>query len=186
MVGVIDDVKKCITSYFKNYLNLIIVIGKDRFEIGASEYLNTCHNLVKGDAPTLDIEGERKLIDFMVEAAKLSLIQSAHDISEGGLAVALSEMTFENEIGCELEFDENVRNDLLLFSESQGRMIVEVKRDDIDKVVNLLKRHSLTYNIAGKTIGNAIVVKNRGRKILNVNVLAAKYVYENAIAGKMS
>jgi phosphoribosylformylglycinamidine synthase len=186
MVGVIDDVKKCITSYFKNYLNLIIVIGKDRFEIGASEYLNTCHNLVKGDAPTLDIEEEKKLIDFMVEAAKLSLIQSAHDISEGGLAVALSEMTFENEIGCELEFDEDVRNDLLLFSESQGRMIVEVKRDDIDKVVDLLKKHSLTYNIAGKTIGNAIVVKNRSREILNVNVLAAKYVYENAIAGKMS
>lgn len=186
MVGVIDDVKKCITSYFKNYLNLIIVIGKDRFEIGASEYLNTCHNLVKGDAPTLDIEGEKKLIDFMVEAAKLSLIQSAHDISEGGLAVALSEMTFENEIGCELEFDEDVRNDLLLFSESQGRMIVEVKKDDIDEVVNLLKKHFLTYNIAGKTIGNAIVVKNRNKEILNVNVLAAKYVYENAIAGKMS
>jgi len=186
MVGVIDDVKKCITSYFKNYLNLIIVIGKDRFEIGASEYLKTCHNLEKGDAPILDIEGEKNLIDFMVEAAKLSLIQSAHDISEGGLAVALSEMTFENEIGCELEFDEDVRNDLLLFSESQGRMIVEVKKDDIDEVVNLLKKHFLPYNIAGKTIGNAIVVKNRNKEILNVNVLAAKYVYENAIAGKMS
>ena len=53
--------------------------------------------MVKGDAPALDIEEEKNLIDFMVEAAKLSLVESAHDISEGGLAVALSEMTFENE-----------------------------------------------------------------------------------------
>lgn len=185
MVGVIDDVKKCITSHFKNYLNTVIVIGKDRFEIGASEYLKTCHNLVKGDAPALDIEGEKNLIDFMVEAAKLSLVESAHDISEGGLAVALSEMTFENEIGCELEFDEDVRSDLLLFSESQGRMIIEVKKENVDKVVHLLKHYSLNYNIAGRTVGDFIVVKNRNKEVLNVNILAAKFVYENAITGKM-
>jgi phosphoribosylformylglycinamidine synthase len=185
MVGVIDDVKKCITSHFKNYLNTVIVIGEDRFEIGASEYLKTCHNLVKGDAPALDIEGEKNLIDFMVEAAKLSLVESAHDISEGGLAVALSEMTFENEIGCELEFDEDVRSDLLLFSESQGRMIIEVKKENVDKVVHLLKHYSLNYNIAGRTVGDFIVVKNRNKEVLNVNILAAKFVYENAITGKM-
>ena len=121
----------------------------------------------------------------MVEAAKLSLVESAHDISEGGLAVALSEMTFENEIGCELEFDEDVRSDLLLFSESQGRMIIEVKKENVDKVVHLLKHYSLNYNIAGRTVGDFIVVKNRNKEVLNVNILAAKFVYENAITGKM-
>ncbi|MBC7197279.1 MAG: phosphoribosylformylglycinamidine synthase II, partial [Deferribacterales bacterium] len=185
MVGAIDDVTKAIKSSFKSFGSYIIIIGKDKYEIGASEYLKVCHSTVAGDAPEVDLDAEKKLIDFMVKAVDERLINSAHDISEGGLAVALAEMTLENEIGCEVAFNENIRSDLLLFSETQARAIVEVNSINLEKVEDLLNKFGLYYNIAGKTLGNSIIVKNNGEKLIDINVLAAKYIYENAIKGKM-
>lgn len=185
MVGAIDDVKNTLKSSFKSFNSHIIVIGKDKYEIGASEYLKVCHNLVAGDAPEVELDAEKKLIDFMVDASGRKLLNSAHDISEGGFAVALAEMTFENEIGCEVSFNEDVRDDFLLFSESQARAIIEVSSLNLEKVEELLKKYGLFYMIAGKTVGNFISIRNKGRKIIDVNILAAKYIYENAIKGKM-
>jgi phosphoribosylformylglycinamidine synthase len=185
MVGAIDDVKNTLKSSFKSFNSHIIVVGKDKYEIGASEYLKVCHNLVAGDAPEVELDAEKKLIDFMVDASGRKLLNSAHDISEGGFAVALAEMTFENEIGCEVSFNEDVRDDFLLFSESQARAIIEVSSLNLEKVEELLKKYGLFYMIAGKTVGNFISIRNKGRKIIDVNILAAKYIYENAIKGKM-
>ncbi|UOD34207.1 phosphoribosylformylglycinamidine synthase subunit PurL [Deferribacteraceae bacterium V6Fe1] len=185
MVGAIDDVTKAIKSSFRSFGSYIVIIGKDKYEIGASEYLKVCHSTVAGDVPEVDLDAEKKLIDFMVKAVDERLINSAHDISEGGLAVALSEMTLENEIGCEVSFDENIRNDLLLFSETQARGIIEVNSINIEKVEELLSKFGLYYKIVGKTVGNSIIIKNKGEKLIDVNVLAAKYIYENAIKGKM-
>jgi phosphoribosylformylglycinamidine synthase len=185
MVGAIDDVTKAIKSSFKSFGSYIIIIGKDKYEIGASEYLKVCHSTVAGDAPEADLDAEKKLIDFTVKAVDERLINSAHDISEGGLAVALAEMTLENEIGCEVAFNENIRSDLLLFSETQARAIVEVNSINLEKVEDLLNKFGLYYTIAGKTLGNSIIVKNNGEKLIDINVLAAKYIYENAIKGKM-
>lgn len=185
MVGVIEEVSKCIKSYFTNYGNHIIIVGKNRYHLGATEYLNKYHNITAGDAPEIDYEHEINLIKFMSEAAGNSLIESAHDVAEGGLAVALAEMTFKKGIGCEIRLDEDERGDFVLFGETQGMFVLEVNDTNIDMVHNLLDKYNLFYFKAGKTSGDFIKIYNKGDILVEQDLFVAKYVYENSIKGKM-
>ncbi|MEF3255183.1 MAG: phosphoribosylformylglycinamidine synthase subunit PurL, partial [Deferribacterales bacterium] len=107
-VGVINDVKNVVTSYFKQFESLIYLVGSNRGEIGGGEYLNHIHGIVAGKVPEVDLYYEKDLIDFMEEAASKRVISAAHDVSDGGLAVAITEMTFQNNIGVEVNLKGDV------------------------------------------------------------------------------
>lgn len=185
MVGVVEDASKCVKSHFTGYGNHIIILGKNRYHIGATEYLKRCHNIISGDAPEIDYNHEVSVIKFMSEAAGNSLVESAHDVSEGGLAVALAEMTFNNGIGCEVNLNEDVRNDFVLFGETPGMCILEVKDANLNTVQNLLDKYGLVYSKAGKTLGEFIKIYNKGALLIEQDLFVAKYVYENSIKGRM-
>jgi len=91
MVGLIDKVDNFISQYFKNIGDKIILLGETFEELGGSEYLAVIHKMVKGRCPEIDLEKEKTLINTILELNKSNLLNSAHDISEGGLAVALAE-----------------------------------------------------------------------------------------------
>jgi len=118
-VGVVDK-ENIITSYFKQFESAIYLLGSNKGELGGSEYLSFCHGVVAGKVPEIDLYYEKDLIDFLVEASSKKLILSAHDISEGGLITAITEMTFEKNIGIELSVKSDLRADSYLFSESHG------------------------------------------------------------------
>jgi phosphoribosylformylglycinamidine synthase len=85
MLGLIEDYKKTVTSNFKNENDLIFILGDNKGEIGGSEYLNTIHNLIKGDAPDINLDSEKNLYGAVLELIDRGFINSAHDVSDGGV-----------------------------------------------------------------------------------------------------
>lgn len=155
MIGLLEDYEKMVTSNFKDEGDLIILLGNNSINnIDGSEYLNTIHNLIKGDAPDVKLEEEKRLIDTLIEAADKKFLKSAHDIADGGLAVALAEcciMDRNNPIGCKIRFDYNSRKDFALFNESQGRVIISVSKDNSEKLSSLCKKNKLDFAVIGET-----------------------------------
>lgn len=163
MVGLIEDISKMMTSYFKNENDDIYVIGKDLHEIGGSEYLSRIHKTVKGDAPQLSLSNEKNLHEFVLKAVNKGLIKSAHDISDGGLAVALAEcciMGNRKSLGCEIFISTVARKDFALFSESQSRIIISAGMENKHKILDLAEKNDLYIELIGKTGGSLLRINN--------------------------
>jgi len=169
MVGLIDDMDKMMTSYFKNDGDTIIILGKDKLEIGGSEYLSRIHKQIKGNPPEVSLKDEKKLCNLVLSLIDKKLINSAHDISDGGLAVALAEscvMQRDKKLGCEIDLKFTGRKDLSLFSESQGRIIITCGDDAIKSVIEEINTSKVHFEIAGKVKGNRLIVND----IIDVDV----------------
>ncbi|MBU1146927.1 MAG: phosphoribosylformylglycinamidine synthase subunit PurL, partial [Candidatus Omnitrophica bacterium] len=174
MIGVIDDVKRICTQNFKKENEIIILLGLSKEELGASEYLKLMHNLVKGDSPELDLRLEKAVQRTALEAIKKGLLSSAHDCSEGGLAVALAECCIsnrENMIGAfvgNLNF--NIRPDALLFGESQSRIIISCDRKSVDKIRAVAKKFNAPFQIIGKTGGKRFKISGTGNELIDISL----------------
>ena len=167
-VGVIDDVKKRIESGFKSFDSVIFLIGKTKDELGGSEYLEYIHGMVKGEPPEVDLKHEKKLIDFMVEGAVNNVFISAHDVSDGGLAVTLAEMCIKNKVGAVIELKSPHRDDVALFSESQGRVVIEVNKNNLEDMISLIQKYGLYFEIIGKTEIKRLKISNCGIKLIDL------------------
>ena len=163
MLGLIEDVDKVMTSYFKNEGDLVLILGKEYDEgslmndIGGSEYLNTVHGLTEGNSPDIDAGHERNLNDLVIKLIDEKLVNSAHDISDGGLAVALAEcciMDPEKMIGCEIDLSYAGRKDFHLFAETQGTVIVSADPENLTKISETAKKYSVNIIKAGIIKGN--------------------------------
>ncbi len=131
-LGVIEDVRKCITMDFKSPGNLIYIIGLTKQELGGSHYY-ALHGETGSSVPQVDAQTARQTFKALSSAIGAGLVRACHDLSEGGLAVSLAEMAFSGEVGvvvnlAEVPFEgENRRDDFILFSESNSRFLVEVE-----------------------------------------------------------
>jgi len=169
MIGVINDIKRVCTQYFKKENETIILLGLSKEELGGSEYLKAIHGLVKGDAPQLDLRLEAAVQKTVQEAIKKGLVSSAHDCSEGGLAVALAECCVSNNgkiIGSLINnLDFIGRKDTILFGESQSRIIISCSKKSAGKIKDLAKNFAAPFRIIGTTGGKNLKISN-GRNIL--------------------
>lgn len=167
MIGLLEDYEKIVTSNFKDEGDIIVLLGNNSSNgIDGSEYLNTIYNLIKGDAPDINLEEEKKLIDTLVEAADKKILKSAHDISDGGLAVALAEcciMDRNNPIGCKINFDYHSRKDFALFNESQGRAVVSLSKAKLTELSSLCEKNKLDFAVIGETIMNTFELNDEVR-----------------------
>lgn len=180
MVGLIEDVDYVTTSYFKNEGDIIAVIGSDiEGHIGGSEYLSLFHNKIKGDAPDININNEVSLIKILLEITRKKLINSAHDVSDGGIAVAVAESCLINRtlpIGCNVNIDITGRKDFVLFNESQSRVIISLNPENKEKIKGICEKHGLNYTEVGKTGGSDIIIND-----INIPVEKAYDAYYNSI-----
>ena len=126
-------------------------------ELGASEALYLITGQDAGEVPVVDFQKEKALQEFLYEAASGQLLQSAHDCSEGGFAVALAESSIQGNLGIAANLSGDVSEAALLFGETQGRVIVSLKPENEAKVSELLKKYSLVNQMIG-TIEAAPVV----------------------------
>jgi phosphoribosylformylglycinamidine synthase II len=130
MVGLIEPAGAATTQWFKHPGDLIILLGTTKEELGGTEYLRLAHSREQGSPPALDLEVEKALQDCVLQLIRAGLVQSAHDCSDGGLAVALAECCLSNPaqpLGAVVRLQpEGLRRDALLFGESQSRVLLSV------------------------------------------------------------
>ncbi len=188
MLGILDDVKKMVTAHFKNPGDIIFLAGENKGEIGGSEYLQIVHHKVSGDCPSLGLPEEKNLQEFLVEAAELGLLQSAHDISEGGLAVALTEsciLNSENRPGAITEFSSPIRPDFLIFGEDQSRAILSVKPEKADEIRRLAEKYTVPTAAIGIVTKQPFQIYLNERLILEADINELSKLYESAIEKEM-
>ncbi|MFC1805317.1 phosphoribosylformylglycinamidine synthase subunit PurL [Candidatus Omnitrophota bacterium] len=162
MVGVIKDRSKMVSQYFKAAGDAIILLGRNKQEIGGSQYLMTVHGLKKGKTPAIDLNLERRLQRTVLEAIEKGLVRSAHDCSEGGLAVALAESSISSpkkKIGAVVNLHSNgLRTDALLFGETQSRIILSAKQKNVKRILQIARKHKVPGSVIGKTGGSRLTI----------------------------
>lgn len=124
MVGLLDDPHSKMTMDFKQEADVIYLVGKSSADINSSEYLHKIHGIEFSPAPYFDLEEEFLLQQAVEKLITDKLISSAHDISEGGLFIALTESAFNRNLGYNIKTDKAIRTDAYLFGEAQGRVVV--------------------------------------------------------------
>jgi len=180
MVGLIEDLKYVTTSYFKNENDLIYLIGEDFEELGGSEYLKIIHNKVAGDSPKLNLNVEKKVQDSVLDLIKNGLINSAHDISEGGIISAIAEcciINSEKPIGAKVNLPVKSREDFSLFSESQSRIIVSISKEKQKDFEELLTTKDQNFLQIGKTGGLKYSVNSK----MEIELSELSDIYFNTI-----
>ena len=186
MIGLLEDVEKRCTQSFKAPGNAIVLLGDTCNELGGSEYLAVIHGLVRGKPPALDLEKEKDVQQVVLKAIRLGLLQSAHDLSEGGLAVALAESTFGNLLGAEVELKTaGLRRDSLLFGESQSRVLVSLPQDRLACLQELAGQHQVPLQVLGRTGGDRLKVYLDGRQVINLRVEEMHAAWSKALGRLM-
>ncbi len=182
MVGLLEDVEKRCTQEFKADGDLIVLLGETYEELGGSEYLATVHGMVAGRPPALELDKEKALHKLVLPAIGQGMLNSAHDLSEGGLAVALAECSFGQNIGASVELSsKGLRHDSLLFGESQSRVVVSVATDKVEMLLALAAQENVPAAVIGKTGGNSFLVTVDGRELINLPIEKMKTAWREAI-----
>ncbi len=172
-VGVNDDMNKVLPSCLQGEGNIIYILGETKPEFGGSLYLKKIFGKVAGTHPEVNFENERKLWDFVIEANKQDLLQSAKDINVGGIAIALAKMAVIGDKG--VDIDIALINQEDMFSESLSRAIVEVNPKDCDAFEKLADQMGLVYNNAGVVGGFEFSINN----IVHMELSEMKDIYFN-------
>jgi len=172
MVGLIENLRKHITQWFKKEGDIIVLLGETKEELGGSEYLKLIHELVSGPPPYIDLEVEASLTNTLLQASEMGIINSAHDLSEGGLAVAIAESCFtpNGPVGVKINpFYGRIREDAFLFGESQSRVIVSLDRKNIRILENIASKFGVPMEVIGKVAGNSLNIGD----LINIQISKA-------------
>jgi phosphoribosylformylglycinamidine synthase len=159
IVGVVENIANVCTSDFKQAGDTIILVGETLDELGASEYIKVIHGLVAGKPPSLDLQLENDVQSAIREAVSCRLLQSAHDCSEGGLAIAIAESCIAGNIGAKVTLAEPIPDVAALFAESQSRIVISCTEANTDRVLDILASYNVPFSILGETFGNRIYVE---------------------------
>jgi phosphoribosylformylglycinamidine synthase len=149
MIGIVPDKNKVMSLNFKQKGDLIFVIGNCTNDISSSEYLVSHHGIKKSPAPYFNLDEEFNLHQAISHLIELETINAAHDVSDGGLFVTLSEMSFPNELGFDIETDAEIRPDAFLFGEGQGRVVVTVSEDKEDLFIETMVASGVNFTLIG-------------------------------------
>jgi len=152
MVGVLENLSQKTTLEYKNEGDFIVTIGMINGSLGGSEYLKTIHGKVEGPISKLDIDLEMKIQSVCLKAIKIGIINSAHDISDGGLAVNIAEsiVSAKSGIGAKLALHRKLRPDEILFGECQSVIIVTLSEENLHKLILLAKEEDISTQTIGK------------------------------------
>ncbi len=187
MAGIIHDISKCMTHNFKKEGDVIILFGSNSDELGLSEYLKDIHYKIRGVPPQLDLDLEKKVQDLCLYGIKQGIIKSAHDTSEGGLAVAIAECCIQQDdkkhIGAEIELTDDIRTDALLFGETQSRIVITVASDKVKALEDTAKTIGTPVKVIGKVGGERLLIRHKSAKVIDVAVDDMAEAWRKAIPG---
>jgi phosphoribosylformylglycinamidine synthase len=163
MVGLIEDADQAMTQWFREDGDAIILLGKTRDDLGGSEYLKVAQHREQGSPPFLSLETEKALHDFVLKVIREGLVQSAHDCSDGGLAVALAECCVSGPSAARGAVVKlglgSLRRDALLFGESQSRIILSIRADAVEALLSRAEAAGIPAARIGAVGGDRLVIQ---------------------------
>ncbi|KWT81206.1 phosphoribosylformylglycinamidine synthase subunit PurL [Candidatus Magnetominusculus xianensis] len=182
IVGVLEDADRALTQWFKAAGDVVMLIGQTKEELGGSEYLSLCHGIERGLPPTIDPLKEKALHSVLIKLNAQGLLKSAHDCSEGGLAVTAAESAFGFLIGAEIDLGaSSLRADALLFGESATRVLISATAENADIVEAAVVAAGLPIARIGKTGGDILRIKAKDMTLIEMPVSELKSIYDTSL-----
>jgi phosphoribosylformylglycinamidine synthase len=165
MVGLLEDVTRTASPHFAREGDVVALLGTTRDDMGASEYLATVLGRDEGPCPALDLASARALVNLLLETVRDGMLSSAHDVSEGGLAVALAEAAMgPSGLGADVNVSTALPATRLLFSETPGRAVVSLPAARERNLVEAGRRYGVAVSLLGRVVkGRLAVSVNRAR-----------------------
>ena len=182
MLGIVEDKKHITSLAFKGKSDLIYMIGKSTNDISSSEYLASYHGVKESSAPKFDLDVEYDLQQTIIKLIRAGVIESAHDVADGGLFTTLLESSFTNNLGFEIVSSSEVREDAFLFGESPSRVVVSVSETGEDAFLDVLKDCKTPFILLGHVTKGRIAVDDTNFGKID----EYKTIYNNSLAEKLN
>ncbi len=183
-IGIVDDIRKCVTSDFKEDGNPIYIVGKQtEKEMGGSEYYKVL-GMEGGVVPKTEAKLLKNYMNALQSSMEKGFVASCHDISEGGIGVSLSEMIIGGDIGALVDISKisnDLRTDFKLFSESNTRWIVEVKNERQKDFEKLQSKQLNPFCLIGVTKGKKLVIADHNKTYIDIEIDIIRKHWENPI-----
>jgi phosphoribosylformylglycinamidine synthase len=161
MLGILEDPSMKMTLDFKQEGDLIYLIGQAVNDIASSEYVYSYKKIKATPAPHFNLETEQKVQKSIAGLIAARLIQSAHDVSDGGLLITLAESSFPRKLGFSVQGDVNIRRDACWFGEAQSRVVVSIDAQNKAKFESYLNQNNQGFSLIGEVKGKDMSVDNQ-------------------------
>ena len=181
MLGIVED-KKHITSLdFKGKSDLIYMLGTSENDISSSEYLASYHGLKESSAPNFDLDAELELQSQLTILIRSGVIESAHDVADGGTFITLLESAMVNNLGFDITTSSEIREDAFLYGEGPSRIIVSVREVKEDRFLDLLKESKIPFSLLGHVSKGDIRIDDKSFG----DVEEYRKIYTNSLESKL-
>jgi len=177
MVGVLENPSEKMTMDFKQPGDIIYLIGKSSNDINSSEYLHKIHGIEFSPAPEFELDNEYNIQRAIAKLIKDKIIQSAHDVSEGGLFITLTESGLNRSLGYDITSNKSVRKDAFLFGEAQSRVVISILPVNEAPFMLALQTLNIPFEKLGLITEETISIDNENWG----NITDWKVTYDNAI-----
>lgn len=195
MVGLVEDVRRVVQPGFKDEGDVIALLGVTNDELLMSEYsvsvegLNPGDIIASGEVPKLDLELEKAVQETCLQAAESGLLKSAHDCSDGGLAVTLAELCFSSHghqaIGASVDLGETLPNTSLLFAESPSRIVISFDPANEDAVRVFAETNNAPLTVLGTVGGKELRIKAGGAEVVAESVANLESAWRGGLSNKL-
>ena len=182
MLGIIEDKKHITSLAFQGKSDLIYIIGESINDISSSEYLASYHKIKESSVPNFDLDMEYRVQTIITQLIRANIIESAHDISDGGLFITLIESAMCNNLVFDITTHSDVREDAFLFGESPSRVVVSVTETGEDEFLDMLSVSGVPFLLLGHVTKREIRIDDQ----IFGNIDDYKDIYYNSLSKKMN
>jgi phosphoribosylformylglycinamidine synthase len=190
IVGILDDVHKAVFPNFRGPGNALVLLRASEpgdltdaeSEFGSSEYAKEILGAVWGFPPALELEREAALQKAVVEMIGAGMVESAHDCSEGGMAVTLAESAFSKGVGARVNLaSQGLPPEFVLFGEDASRVVISCDRSNLSRINQVAAKYGLSAEAIGETVSGQLEIKLDGQLVVSAAVSELREAYEGAL-----
>ena len=189
MVGIVEDARHIVTQWFKGDDRAIILLGETSNDLGASEYAVAMLGGIEGGVPHLDLELERRVQEACLKIIQAGLIESAHDCSDGGLAVTIAESCFSSyrraAVGCDVNVEGDLSAAALLFAETPARIVLSAVQSNVAQILNIAREHAVAATVIGRTKGERLKIDVNGERVIDRRVAEVESAWRSVLPGML-
>jgi len=189
MVGIVEDARHIVTQWFKGDDRAIILVGLTSNDLGASEYAVEMLGGLEGRVPHLDLDLERRVQEACLKMIQAGLIESAHDCSDGGIAVTIAESCFSSyrrdAVGCEVRLEGDLSAAALLFAETPSRIVLSAVQGNVAQILKLAREHVVAATVIGRTTGERLSIDLNGERVIDRRVAEVESAWRGVLPGML-